>query len=366
FTSGSTGEPKGVMISHHGYRAYREWARSYFSVPKGPHALLITAELTFDITMGDLAFALAHDVQIHVSPDPRNIMWHAKLIRDRRIDMFYSVPSTIRRLYAWAKDRADVDLRRLRWVVSGGEAFSPDLIDLVRSLSPMAEFHNVYGPTEVTINCMATRVDHLRERIAASGNLVPIGLPFPHLKTLLYDATTGRPAETMGELLVAGAQCMDGYYGDPERTTAAFLEVDGVRYYRTGDLVRRDPDGYHVVLGRIDDLVKVKGYRINPLEIDHVLAGDARVKEVKTVVFREGESPQPVVSFVVPVPAQRGVGLSDLLIERCRARLPEYMVPQAIVELDQLPCGSSGKYDANHLKRIWLEQQVTHATVSPS
>jgi D-alanine--poly(phosphoribitol) ligase subunit 1 len=351
FTSGSTGEQKGVMISSSAYMSYVDWVSSYFAAHKTTRALLITAELTFDITLGDIAYCLAHVVEIHVSPDPRHMAWHAKLILDRHIDVFYSVPSTITRLFSWVKERGEA-FPDLRLVVSGGDSFSTDLIDLVKQTASSSEFHNVYGPTECTINCVATRVDNLLARIKQNHNLVPIGLPFPHLDTLLL-ADDGRPDEKSGELLVSGAQCMDGYIRDEKLTKKAFMTIDGRRYYSTGDLVRKDDDGYCFILSRIDNLVKVKGYRINPTEVDNVLLDDERIKEVKTIVFKEHESPKQIITYFVPFEKFSNVKCEAEKI--CKAKLPKYMVPHEFIESQTLPLGSSGKYDTKQLRKTYLD-----------
>lgn len=345
FTSGSTGEPKGVVISPAAFDAYTGWTGRYWPRAAEHHALLITAELTFDLSLGDLAFALAHGVEMHVSPSPANVFAHAKLIRDRRIDVLYTVPSTHARLFPLAETRTDVRLDGLALVISGGDAFSPALIDLVRRVAPQAEFHNVYGPTEVTINCVATRVDTERDRIAAAG-LVPIGRPFDHLPTLLDDeAPAEKPGWTQGELLVGGPQCMDGYLGDPEGTRRAFVERAGQRYYRTGDLVARDPDGFLYVLGRKDRLVKVRGYRVNPVTVDNVLSAHPAVQEARTVFVPAPEGDGRLVSFVVA----RGAVDAKQLLHECRARLPAHVVPESIALVDTLPVGDSGKYDNRRL-----------------
>jgi acyl-coenzyme A synthetase/AMP-(fatty) acid ligase len=345
FTSGSTGGQKGVLISAGAYESYLDWAGRYWRDSAKYKSLLITAELTFDITLGDLAFALAHDVEIHVSPDPSNVFAHAKLIRDRHVNVFYSVPSTISRLFPLAQSRDDVRLDGLDLVIAGGDAFAPRLIDLVQCASPHAQFHNVYGPTEVTINCVAARVDDQRERISAAG-LVPIGLPFEHLPTTLDEEEPWeRAGWTQGELLVGGPQCMEGYLSDAGATARAFVERGGQRYYRTGDVVARDPDGYLYVIGRRDALVKVKGYRVNPVAVDNVLAKNAAVKESRTVFLPAGNGEGELVSFVVAAP---GADVRSLMGE-CRTELPGYAVPARIVIVDAMPVGASGKYDNREL-----------------
>lgn len=344
FTSGSTGEQKGVQISHHAYQAYCLWAARNWDSSNDYRSLVITAELTFDITLGDIAFALAHDTEIHVSPDPGNLYAHAKLIMARNVDVFYSVPSTISRLFPLAETRSDFQLSGLKLVKAGGDVFSPDLIDLVGRVAPDAEFHNVYGPTEFTINCVSTRVDNCHDKISDVG-LVPIGRPFDHLSYKLLNEEILENGSSQGELVIGGVQAMIGYKSDPEKTRDAFVDYDSRSYYRTGDLVLRDQDGYLFVLGRIDSLVKVRGYRLNPTSIDNALLDYDGVREAKTVFVEDVSGDGRLFSFVV---LRKGVE-EEFLVEHCRDLLPSYSIPERIEIVTSLPIGSSGKYDSKKL-----------------
>jgi len=351
FTSGSTGEPKGVEISHGAYLSYINWVREYFADFSTNRALLISAELTFDITLGDIAFALAFGSEIHVSPDPRNVFFHAKLVRDRNIDTFYSVPSTISRLFGLAEGREDVDLSALKLLLSGGDSFSPALIESVKRASPNAAFYNVYGPTEVTINCFATRVDDKLDLIRDK-EMVPIGLPFKHLNALLLDPESLTCADnSQGELVIAGSQCMTRYLGDKNRTDQAFVDIRNTKYYRTGDLVEIGKDGLFYVLGRIDKLVKIKGYRISLATIDNLLQDDPRVSEVRTVSTLSKEGDAELIALFVPRLTEDDE-LNQSLLSLCRSKLPWYAVPRKIIAVDSLPLGLSGKYDIKSLEII--------------
>jgi amino acid adenylation domain-containing protein len=357
YTSGSTGEQKGVCISHDAFCAYTDWAGRYWA-HRRYSALLISAELTFDLALGDLAFALAHDVEMHVSPAAGNFFSHAYLIRERAIDVVYSVPSTLSRLLRLYRERQDISAAGLKLVISGGDVLSPRLVSDLQTLAPDAEFHNVYGPTEMTINCLAIRVDDLRSRIDKT-SLVPIGRPFTHLQCLLYpespDAIDGW---SKGELLVAGVQAMNGYHRDEQRSMQGFIRLNGRQYYRTGDIVCRDPDGLYYFLGRKDNLVKVNGYRINPVEIDNLLTADTAVLECKTVAVSTGPGISRLISFAVTSAATD----TDQLATRCREALPDYSCPERIILMPELPLGKTGKYDLERLKALARERlaRISH------
>ncbi len=350
FTSGSTGEQKGVVISKDAYRAYIDWTKEYFNEFKDNLALLITSELTFDITLGDLAFALAFHSEVHISPDPRNFIFHCKLLKDRGIDTFYSVPSTILRLFSWAENRTDLDLSRIKLVMSGGDTFHPDMIALIKRVAKNSAFYNVYGPTEVTINCCATRLDNIAVEVAKKG-IVPIGQPFKHLNAKLLSENSDEFSESLGELIIAGVQCMERYINDDDKTNKAFIEIKGVRYYKTGDLVEVGQDGLMYIVGRIDKLVKVKGYRISPIAIDNVLLAHVDVAECRTVPVKVDESEVVLISLVVLKKPKESQMISELM-ELCRKKLPLYMVPKNIYCISGIPLGVSGKYDNNELSTL--------------
>ncbi len=290
-------------------------------------------------------------MEIHVSPESGNFFAHAYLLGDRKIDVFYSVPSTLSRLFRLCRDREDVSVERLKLVISGGDVLSPKLVSEVKALAPHAEFYNVYGPTEMTVNCLATRVDDKLTRIEEL-NLVPIGRSFEHLDTRLYPEMQGDiKGWIKGELLVGGIQSMNGYHHDSAQTKQAFIVLDGQRYYRTGDLVARDIDGFHYFLNRIDSLLKINGYRVNPVTIDNLLLSETAVIECKTVFVNDYSGKNRLFTFAVVNSSFE----SDQLIKICHDKLPEYACPDQIMFISELPLGQSGKHDVTRLQKIARE-----------
>ena len=177
FTSGSTGEPKGVVISAGAFRSYVDWTRRFFADYAQSQRLLLTSELTFDITMGDIAFALAFGTDIGVARHNTNIPSVLAMIMRHQIDVLYSVPTTHLALVAFARQKKGADLGTLRLILSGGDRFPWQLVRDYRELTGGAHFYNVYGPTEVTINCFATGLDD-QLALAEQGKPVPIGFCF--------------------------------------------------------------------------------------------------------------------------------------------------------------------------------------------
>ena len=347
FTSGSTGEPKGVVITAGAFRAYIDWTRRFFGAYAASRRLLLTSELTFDITMGDIAFALAFGTDIGVARHNTNIPSVLAMIMRHQIDVLYSVPTTHLALVAFAKQKKGADLSTLRLILSGGDRFPWQLVRDYVDLTGGAHFFNVYGPTEVTINCFAVRLDD-KLALEAQGKPVPIGDCFDSLDHVLL-ADDGVPAEE-GELCVTGPQLMLGYHGDRERTEAAFVEDPRLWFarrmlYRTGDVGYID-GGLMYLKGRIDGLVKIRGYRIHPDEVSKAIDAIEGV-DVSAVVPFGSQSEAALAAFVR---LQQGAALSDAaILERLRETLPAYMIPSRLTFVDDFPLNQSGKIDKNAL-----------------
>lgn len=349
YTSGSTGGQKGVVISKKALAAYIDWVGRALRENEDNQRLLINGEMSFDISLADLSFALAFETEIHISPNAKNMLAHARLLRDRGIDTFYGVPSTLNRLFSWASTRKGLKFEDLRTVFSGGDALTFGLIDVVRQVAPNARCYNMYGPTEVTMNCLYFPIPW-NEGDSRLEGAVPTGVEFDHLSYELVDPDNLSSSSGEGELIVSGDQCMDAYLNDPERTAAAFVTMGGKRYYRTGDLFQRAANGVYSIVGRVDAVVKVKGYRINTNTIDSVLLDEKWLQDARTITVRTEDDEAHIVTFLslsAPV-----ADYAEILSRKCQAVLPQYMVPSHFFRLDQLPQGKTGKVDTAALKEL--------------
>jgi len=352
YTSGSTGGQKGVVISRRSLVSYIEWVERTLGDHRDNRSLLINGEMSFDISLADLTFAIAFETEIHVSPDPRNMLKHAQMVIDRQIDTFYGVPSTLNRLFSWVETRNGVSLSGLRTIFSGGDVLTTNLVELLARVAPNAVCYNMYGPTEVTMNCLYLPVDDEGGKNKDLGS-IPTGKEFSHLKYLLVDPDSLSVEASEGELLVSGDQCMEGYLHDSQRTEQAFVTIDGTRYYRTGDFFTRDVHGIYTILGRVDSVVKVQGYRVNTNMIDGVLSREPFVREAKTITMRSGEDVK-TITFVSCSKAPDD--LKAVLTEVCRTKLPRYMIPSHFIEMPELPQGGTGKVDTQQLSEIACER----------
>ncbi len=343
FTSGSTGEPKGVVISASSFRSYMDWTKRHFNEYKNSKKLLLTSELTFDITMGDIAFALAFGTHIGVARYNTNIPSVLAMIMQHQIDVLYSVPTTHLALSTFAKKKRGADLSSLKLILSGGDRFPWQLVDDYKKLTNGAHFYNVYGPTEVTINCFSIRLDD-KNYLSDSGAPVPIGYCFDSLDYLLLDENGDQAKE--GELCITGPQIMMGYHNDSELTKKALttdprLSSVNRLVYRTGDLAYSE-EGVVYLKGRIDGLVKIRGYRIHPDEISKAL--DTCPGVVASAAVAYGAQSEAALAVFLQLEKD-----SDLLAPQVeaflRSKVPEYMIPDRIVFIDEFPLNQSGKID---------------------
>ena len=354
FTSGSTGKPKGVMISNEAYLAYIEWTKRYFKNYSTNRRLLITAELTFDITLGDIAFALVFATTIFVAPNSRNIVSLVRIVNEYNIDTFYSVPTTHNNFFSFVMLKRDISVDSLELIISGGDRFSVDLIKTIKKIVPNAHFYNVYGPTEVTINCFAIRVDNLISDLEKDGN-IPIGLPFDVIDAVIIDEGGRDVTEktSPGVLCVTGPQVMLGYFNDEEMTKKAFVcdprqPYTNRKLYNTGDLAVKKSNGRFYLMGRVDNLVKIKGYRIHPDEVTAALTKIEGVQEAATVAI-EGKRGKKLLSFVARFNAME----KEDLFKKLEDVIPKYMLPEDIIIIDKMPLNNSGKTDKLKLIRLY-------------
>jgi amino acid adenylation domain-containing protein len=344
FTSGSTGRPKAVVVTQRGLLNYVAVVgpRLGIGAAGGSYALLQPPTTDFANTV--LFTALSTGGCVHVL-DPQMVTDGAAVaayLAEHRIDYLKIVPSHLAGL------AEAVGLRRLlpgRVLVLGGEATPPGLAAGLLAVAGPSVVANHYGPTETTVGVATTRLEeHLLGGVA-----LPVGSALPNTRLLVLDRSLNPvPAGVPGELYVGGAGVARGYRGRPELTGQRFVADpsagDGSRLYRTGDLVKRRPDGLIVFLGRVDDQVKVRGYRIEPAEVQAVLAAHPGVGAA--VVVADGEqATRRLVAYLVPADPGAGLPAAGQLRTFAAARLPEYMIPAVFVELAALPLTGNGKLD---------------------
>ncbi|MCP4655899.1 MAG: amino acid adenylation domain-containing protein, partial [bacterium] len=350
YTSGSTGEPKGVVISHHAIRNYLLWMQEVLPLTPADRVLQ-TTPFTFDVSVCELWAPLLAGARVVLARPGghRDASYLTAEIRRRRISILQMVPSLLRSLLDQSEFGRCHELRR---IFCGAESLSSDLLARYEADGPPAELLNMYGPTEATIDTTFARC----RPTAGSRATVPIGRPLANVEVdVLDEHLQPLPVGAAGELVIGGAGLARGYLERPATTAERFIpnflspsiEDPGGRLYRTGDLVRHLADGTIEFLGRIDDQVKIRGFRIELGEIEAVLSRHSGVRET-AVMLREDLPGDPrLVAYVVPdrEPVPGAEGLRELM----KTTLPEFMVPSAFVFLEALPLMPHGKVDRRAL-----------------
>ncbi|HSX59394.1 MAG TPA: amino acid adenylation domain-containing protein, partial [Tahibacter sp.] len=340
YTSGSTGTPKGVMVSHAAVGHYLTAAQRHYAIRPGERVLQCAA-FGFDAFVEECFMALSFGACL-VLRDADTLssvgaFW--QFAARQRIDVA-SLPTALWHLLVDELDDAATEAAaRLRLCILGGEAVQPEKVARWNArLGTRVQLLNSYGPTETTV--VATVAD-LTGR--TDGGIAPIGRPLANTRCRVLDAS-GQPTApgVPGELYIGGRSVADGYWNRPDLTAERFVVIDGERCYRSGDRVRYDGDGQLRFLGRIDDQLKLRGFRIEPGEIEARLRGCAGVDDA--VVLLRGER---LVAYVAT--ADDGADALDALRGQLRAQLPDYMQPSAYVRLAQLPLTPNGKVDKRAL-----------------
>ncbi|GAB6901775.1 non-ribosomal peptide synthetase [Kineosporia succinea] len=359
YTSGSTGRPKGVVVPHEGAAKLLDTAVLRFGLDPGSRVLQF-ASPSFDVTFFELCMGLLTGGRLVVTPAERRVAGPAlvEYLVQQGITIAALPPALL------AGMPAEVDLPPGMTTLVGTEVVPPALVARFGTDRPM---FNCYGPTEATTNATLHRTSPQHR------GPVPIGVPDPHVRAHLLDASL-RPVldGVPGELYLAGDGLARGYLGRAALTAERFVAdpfVPGGRMYRTGDLVSRSPEGELQFLGRADDQIKIRGFRIEPGEIEAVLAASPGVDRAVVTVREDQPGKRILVGYVA------GSATPPELRARAAAVLPDHMVPTAIVVLDRLPMTANGKTDLNALPAPVLDgsrgrsprtprEEVLHQAVS--
>lgn len=344
FTSGSTGAPKGVMIPHQAIIDYIDWCVVQYSVTDKDN-VANHAPLYFDNSTFDIYTAFAAGATLHLVPPslnavlPRLVTW----LSEKQISVFFCVPSVLTLLLRSRRLQRN-SFPALRELVFAGEVVQADVLTEWMRLFPHVRFTNMYGPTEITVDCTYHVVQ------SPPGNEpVPIGRARPNMELYVYTETEelSQAIGATGELWVRGLSVGYGYLGDAAKTSAAFVQHPDSpfpdRLYRTGDVVRIREDGALMFLGRADQQIKYLGHRIELGEIEAQLQALEQVTEA-VVVFRHGDDAGTqaigaLVSTAMPC-------TSAQILDALKARVPTYMLPRRLLCTEEpFPRTANGKYD---------------------
>ncbi|KAF9287737.1 hypothetical protein BGZ68_001346 [Mortierella alpina] len=360
YTSGSTGLPKGVMVTHRGIA--RLSINNGFADFDASDRVAFSSNPSFDPSTFEVWASLLTGAQIVIIDSDTFLNPHllaAELVR--RQVTFLHMTNALLHQYAFIIGET---LSKLKYLTGAAEQGSIKAYSAVLSHGGPVRLLNRYGPTEATVDATA----YVATSTITQLDRLPIGRPTNNTPVYVLDKHRKPvPIGVVGELYIGGPGVASGYLGRPDLTAERFVpdpfsSIQGARMYRAGDLVRYLPDGNIVFLGRNDDQVKVRGYRIELGEIQVRLAEHPQVREVAVLVTGERPEDKRLVAYVVSAPDEN---LIQTLRDHLAATLPEYMIPSAFVRLDALPLTNNGKIDKRALPEPDSSSFVTREYVAP-
>ncbi|WNV84693.1 amino acid adenylation domain-containing protein [Umezawaea sp. Da 62-37] len=364
YTSGSTGEPKGVVVPHRAIHRLID-APSWIDVQDDDVFLQMT-RVGFDVSTFEIWMPLVRGNRLALAPQGFvDLAEIAELVRAERITVLWLTTGLFHQIVNHQVDC----LAGVRHLLAGGDVLSPEHVRRVLAVHPHLVFTNGYGPTENTTftTCWTTRVGGDAPR-------VPIGVPIDGTTVaVLDDAMRPVPRGEVGELWVGGDGVATGYLNKPGATAEKFVaDVDpdrpGGRMYRTGDLVRWSEDGTLDFLGRADRQVKIRGYRVEPSTVEMELLRQPGVEQAAVLVHDAGPGDARLAAYVAVGTADESgwTAFGTALRERLRETLPPHLVPWAIVVLSDIPLNGNGKVNRSALPRAKVPRNVPDDYVAPA
>ena len=366
YTSGSTGQPKGVEVEHRSVVNRLQWMQRRY--PLGPDDVILQkTPVTFDVSVWELMWWAMTGASVALlepgsERDPRKIV---AAVERHRVTVMHFVPSMLGPFVNQLEQQPDWihRLTSLRTVFSSGEALTPALVERfnrVFGAIGAPRLVNLYGPTEATVD-----VSYFDCPSTGPVDVVPIGKPIDNTTLLILDERGNRcPVGVQGELNIAGVGLARGYRGRPDLTAIAFVadeRVPGGRRYRTGDLARWRADGNLEFLGRIDDEVKVRGNRVSLGEVQAAMESCPGLRSAVVIAESSDTHGTSLIGYFVA----DSVSI-DRLGDHLAQRLPAYMIPTTFVELTTLPLAASGKVDRRALPRPSAPDRLAVAPRTPA
>lgn len=343
YTSGSTGRPKGVLIEHGTLCNFVNSNPKNIEVEnytKNGKMSLAFAAITFDVSVMEEYIPLTNGMTVCMANDDEvhNPLLLAQLLLRHHVEIMKCTPSYMMNIVDIPEMQKA--LKQIRAFDIGAEAFPPVLYDKMRAVNPTADIINSYGPTECTVSATS-------KLLRDSGN-VNIGGPLANMKLYVVNSSNrSLPTGLSGELIICGAGVGRGYMNLPDKTKEAFFTYKGMPAYHSGDLVKWNDDGEIVCLGRMDNQVKLHGLRIELDEVERVMESFHGVKSCKAIIQTCGNDEYLAAYYTA------GTAIDQKkLVEYLSSKLSRYMVPGALMQLEEMPLNNNGKIDRSRLPEI--------------
>ncbi|MGU3576237.1 AMP-binding protein [Brucellaceae bacterium C25G] len=342
FTSGTTGLPKGVMISAGSLKSYLDQSRSWTALTNKDR-IAETCDVTFDLSVHNLFLCVDAGASLHIF-SALEMLAPSRFIRERSISVWMSVPTLAAMMRKSGTLKPD-SLPSLRLSIFCGEPLPAALVEAWALAAPNGVIENIYGPTEGTVICLRQRVDAVPV-ITEGRDIIAIGTPYPTMQVEIFDENQQILEHGLaGEIALSGPQLAEGYFNYANtNNTDRFREMNGQRWYLTGDLGMRDENGIFHHLGRTDNQIKLKGNRVELEEVEAHLRKAAQSEMVAVVAWPIiDNSAQGLIGFCTSPLSEDDIKTALL------ATLPRYMVPEKIYLRDTLPVNINGKIDRKQL-----------------
>lgn len=350
FTSGTTGRPKGVIIQRQALENFFGYMETTFTSVTSEDRLLQVTEFTFDISLVDVAFFLTKNVQLHFSNFENNIFKLGFEIETNRISVLNTVPNNLN-MFLSELVAERMDYQCLKHLYIGGARFSFGLYQkCLKYFKKDVEVYNFYGPTEATVYCHVKKITYDESIDCVEGN-VSIGQPLSGVEAhIVIDGQVAPPNEK-GELYIGGIQLMREYINNPEQTGKALVHFNGKTYYRSGDLSFRSANNEFFIVGRADDTIKYRGFRINLLDIDSYVTRISYIQDSVTIAIPNEATENQTLGFII-LKEQKTI---KEIKKDLGALLLDYQIPEKIIFVDKYPTNVSGKVCKKTLKAQYLE-----------
>lgn len=356
FTSGTTGQPKGITISIANIQHLLTTLQQRYRY-EAADRLSQAFELTFDLSVFDIFMALRSGASLHVVPDEL-MPTPARFIQQQELTSWFSVPSMIGMLKQMKLLRPNA-YPTLRLSLFCGEALPAESVETWQAAAPNSRTENLYGPTEVTVACLLQDCS-APHCVTPERGIIAIGQPFPGLHAAIVDHDMNfLPQGEQGELAIHGPQVAPGYLDNPNLSAQRFPtlhhpELGSSRWYLTGDLAYIDEEQRYHFLGRVDNQVQLRGYRVELDEIEYHLRAASGCDNA-VAVFIDG--PEAWAREIIGVLPDRSIDKSEVR-KQLGNRLPPYMVPKRIVTCEEIPRNASGKIDRKTLARQMISSRT--------